>query len=178
VRTFDPEAREYPSGFRHDVSLFEPIDRSVTSNFSNPIENLGWLSESAWNGLRNGSGPIHILQASDSVDSSCILFPDVNPSTQVLPNVEQSDCQVSLASYLPNCVDLLQIIGRGIQINYESFESNIQTINIENLQKAVSECLLYRVSPNFLPDSGCSGVVVWANGQRVDGTTGSGVVGF
>ena len=72
----------------------------------------------------------------------------------------------------------MQIIGTGIRINYESFQSNVKTVNIDIIQKAVSECLLYRVSPNFSTESGNSGIVVWAEGRREDGTVGRGVVGF
>lgn len=42
----------------------------------------------------------------------------------------------------------------------------------------ISRAILYRVSPDFEPPNGYSGVALYADGLREDGTTGFGVVGL
>lgn len=42
----------------------------------------------------------------------------------------------------------------------------------------VSRAVLYRVYPDFDPPNGYSGVALYAEGMREDGTEGPGVVGF
>jgi hypothetical protein len=42
----------------------------------------------------------------------------------------------------------------------------------------VSRALLYRVYPDFDPPNGYSGIALYADGVRKDGTEGPGIVGF
>lgn len=44
--------------------------------------------------------------------------------------------------------------------------------------KLVSRAVLYRVSPEFDPPNGSSGIALYANGLREDGSYGPGVVGL
>lgn len=45
-------------------------------------------------------------------------------------------------------------------------------------KRSVSQALLYRVNPIFNPPNGYSGIALYADGVREDGTQGPGIVGF
>ncbi|KAJ4400846.1 hypothetical protein N0V91_008353 [Didymella pomorum] len=51
-------------------------------------------------------------------------------------------------------------------------------IFLNQMAAAVSHAVLYRVNPDFDPPSGFSGIALYAEGMRTDGTEGPGVVGF
>jgi hypothetical protein len=87
AETFDPDARDYPSDYPHDVTLFSPTDITMLADFRAPIANLGWLSEDSWHHLREGHGSIHVL---GNISSTQKLG-----RTEVIPNAQESDCQVS-----------------------------------------------------------------------------------
>jgi hypothetical protein len=79
----------------------------------------------------------------------------------------------------------VQIVGEGIFLSRQSLPAS------EGARKLLSEeqelaiwktliarCVLYRVSPDFDPPTGQSGVALYAYGRREDDTDGLGVVGF
>jgi len=61
IQTFDPEAGDYPSGFKHDVTLIEPVDADTIVDFQVPINDLGWLSDEGKVGLLGGTRALHVL---------------------------------------------------------------------------------------------------------------------
>lgn len=79
----------------------------------------------------------------------------------------------------------VQIVGEGIFLNRQSLlaSEGARKLLSEEQELAIwktliARCVLYRVSPDFDPPTGQSGVALYANGRREDGTDGLGVVGF
>ena len=79
----------------------------------------------------------------------------------------------------------VQIVGEGIFLNRQSLlaSEGARKLLSEEQELAIWKTLiarsvLYRVSPDFDPPTGQSGVALYANGRREDGTDGFGVVGF
>jgi hypothetical protein len=75
----------------------------------------------------------------------------------------------------------ISIVGEGIFLNQNATAQNSKSLKDHDVltwKSMVARALLYRVHPDFDPPNGHSGVALYAEGTREDGTTGPGVVGF
>jgi hypothetical protein len=72
------------------------------------------------------------------------------------------------------------IVGEGIFLNQTAAAGAKAARNhdLSTWNKLVSRAVLYRVHPDFSPSTGHSGVALYAEGLREDGTHGPGIVGF
>jgi hypothetical protein len=73
------------------------------------------------------------------------------------------------------------IVGEGIFLNQAAAAGSKSLKDNDELtwRKMVSRAVLYRLSPDFDPPNGYSGIALYAeNGKREDGSTGPGVVGI
>jgi hypothetical protein len=75
VDTFDPQAGEFPLGFRHDISLVDITgkDRLVKDMCS--LTPLGWLSQQDWHKIRFNTSKVYLLN-DKSVDAKTIGIAD------------------------------------------------------------------------------------------------------
>ncbi|KAF2112994.1 hypothetical protein BDV96DRAFT_496981 [Lophiotrema nucula] len=151
-KSFDPEAEIYPDGFKHDVTLIKPANPAALRSIQSPVPDLGWLSRESWNGLRQ--------------QPSCL---------KLLGETENHRRAKTLKTSRP--AEVL-IIGEGIFLNQTSSPKPTKDHDMSVWRDLVSRCVLYRVYPDFDPPTGHSGIALYANGLREDGTTGPGVVGF
>jgi hypothetical protein len=73
------------------------------------------------------------------------------------------------------------VVGEGIFLNQKAAAGGSKTLkehDASTWKDLVSRALLYRVYPDFDPPNGYSGIALYADGVREDGTEGSGIVGF
>ncbi|RDW63489.1 hypothetical protein BP6252_11034 [Coleophoma cylindrospora] len=159
-KTFDTEAEEYPTGFSHDVSLVRPLDDRDTHCILSPIPGLGWLSRSSWDNLRRTPSNLHILIHNETSEA------------KTLPSFTHSECL---------------IVGKGILLNRQKLSAyeddaqlrrRVRDEDVKIWKSLVSQSILYRVYPDFPVPGGQSGLALYADGKRSDGTDGPGVVGF
>jgi hypothetical protein len=154
-KSFDHEAEIYPHGFRHDVTLVKPITPSSVKDVASPIRGLGWLKSKEWNALRQQTSAVKILGPTDDHRSA-----------------------KSIKCSRPS--DIL-VVGEGIFLNQSATAGNSKSLKNHDMstwKDLVSRSLLYRVHPDFDPPNGHSGVALYAEGTREDGTAGPGIVGF
>ncbi|KAJ4356650.1 uncharacterized protein N0V89_004686 [Didymosphaeria variabile] len=150
-QTFDQEAETYPNGFKHDMTLIKPINPSSINDITTPIQDLGWLSRSSWHALRQQSSSVKLLPLTDSHRPAKTL--KCSTPSQVL------------------------VVGEGIFLNQKAAQPT-RDQDISTWKDLVSRAVLYRVFPDFDPPTGYSGIALYAQGMREDGTEGPGVVGF
>jgi hypothetical protein len=75
----------------------------------------------------------------------------------------------------------IMVVGEGIFLNQTSAAGSSKSLKDHDMstwKSLVSRALLYRVYPDFDPPNGYSGVALYADGIREDGTSGPGIVGF
>ena len=72
------------------------------------------------------------------------------------------------------------IVGEGIFLNQTAATGSRSLRDNDGLTwtKMVSRAVLYRLSPDFDPPNGYSGIALYANGKRDDGSIGPGVIGL
>ncbi|KAF2681618.1 hypothetical protein K458DRAFT_420388 [Lentithecium fluviatile CBS 122367] len=150
-QTFDKEAEIYPNGFDHDITLIKPANTATVKDIASPLPDLGWLSLSSWHSLRQRSAHLKILGPTETHRAS-----------------------KTLKSSRPSEV---LVVGEGIFLNQASSKPT-RDHDIATWKDLVSRAVLYRVYPDFDPPNGYSGVALYAEGTREDGTEGPGVVGF
>ncbi|KAF2181210.1 hypothetical protein K469DRAFT_589662 [Zopfia rhizophila CBS 207.26] len=151
-KTFDPDATRYPSGFMHDITLIKPANPSMLRDIQTPVSDLGWISREGWNSLRQQSNTVKILGDTKSHRAAKSL--KTNRPSEVL------------------------VVGEGIFLNQNASIKPTKEHDIRMWKDVISRCLLYRVYPDFDPPNGYSGVAIYADGPREDGSVGPGVVGF
>jgi hypothetical protein len=71
-----------------------------------------------------------------------------------------------------------QVVGEGIFLNQTMAGKPTRGHDVSVWRDLVSRSLLYRVYPDFDPPNGYSGIALYADGLRDDGTEGPGIVGF
>jgi hypothetical protein len=155
AQSFDRKAEIYPDGFHHDVTLVKPKSSSSVKDIVSPVANLGWLNREAWNSLRQQTSQVKILGA-----------------------MENQRAAKSLKCSRPS--EIL-VVGEGIFLNQTAAAGNSRSLKDHDMmtwEKLISRALLYRVYPDFDPPNGYSGVALYAEGTRQDGTEGPGIVGF
>lgn len=150
-QTFDKEAEIYPNGFKHDVTLIKPTNPATIKDIVSPDPDLGWLSQSSWHSLRQRSASVKILG-----------FTEAHRTSKTLKTSRPSE---------------VLVVGEGIFVNQASSKPT-RDQDISTWKDLVSRAVLYRVYPDFDPPTGYSGVALYADGTREDGTEGPGVVGF
>ncbi|KAF2024786.1 hypothetical protein EK21DRAFT_77950 [Setomelanomma holmii] len=154
-KSFDVEAEIYPNGFQHDLTIIKPTSPSSIKDIKSPISNLGWLRHDAWASLRRDSSAVKILGPTESERS-----------------VKTIKCS-RLSEIL--------VVGEGIFLNQKAAAGNTKALKDHDLstwKRLVSRALLYRVFPDFDPPNGYSGMALYAEGIRDDGSEGPGIVGF
>ncbi|KAF2797368.1 hypothetical protein K505DRAFT_235687 [Melanomma pulvis-pyrius CBS 109.77] len=151
-KNFDPEAEIYPNGFMADVTLIKPTNPAAVKDIQSPIHDLRWLSREGWNSLRQRSSAVKILG-----------------------DTENHRTAKTLKTNLPSEV---LVVGEGIFLNQNASQKPTKDHDASTWKDLVSRALLYRVYPDFDPPNGYSGIALYADGLREDGTTGPGVVGF
>ncbi|KAH6642314.1 hypothetical protein C7974DRAFT_303401 [Boeremia exigua] len=153
-KTYDTEAGIYPNGFAHDVTLIKPISTASIQSAKSPVAGLGWLTSDAWSALRQQTSTVRILS-----------------STETHREAKTLKCNL--------CSEVL-VVGEGIFLNQTTVAgpNPAKEHDKSTWTKLVSRAVLYRVNPDFDPPNGYSGVALYANGLREDGTEGPGVVGF
>lgn len=135
----------------HDTMLVKPSNPASAQDIRSPIPDLGWLSRESWNRLRQQSSAVKILGDTETHRTAKTLR--TNRPSEVL------------------------VVGEGIFLSQPSSKPT-KDHNISTWKDLVSRALLYRVYPDFDPPNGYSGIALYADGLREDGTTGPGVVGF
>lgn len=150
-QTFDKEAEIYPNGFKHDVTLVKPTNPAAIKDVASPHPNLGWLSRSSWHSLRQRSAAVKILGSTETHRTAKTL--KTSRPSEVL------------------------VVGEGIFLNQNAAKPT-RDHDISTWKDLVSRAVLYRVYPDFDPPTGYSGIALYADGMREDGTEGPGVVGF
>ncbi|KAF1996799.1 hypothetical protein P154DRAFT_442654 [Amniculicola lignicola CBS 123094] len=154
-KTFDPQAELYPEGFVHDLTVIKPLPSAVNilSSITSPIPDLGWLSRETWNCLRRQVTPLKIL--SDT---------DINRRSKTLKCAIPSE---------------ILVVGEGIFLRQSLPPTKPSRAQPREVwEHFISRALLYRVSPDFDPPDGHSGIALYGEGLREDGTTGPGIAGF
>jgi hypothetical protein len=136
------------------VTLIRPATIASIADIKSPIDNIGWLCRDAWASLRQQPSALKILSPTDTNRAAkCIKCN--TPSEAV-------------------------IVGEGIFLN-QSAAAGAKSARNHDLSiwnNLVSRAVLYRVNPDFSPSTGHSGVALYAEGLREDGTQGPGIVGF
>ncbi|ORY19625.1 hypothetical protein BCR34DRAFT_471634 [Clohesyomyces aquaticus] len=151
-KSYDPEAEAYPNGFMHDITLVKPNNPAAVTEIKSPIPGIGWLSKLAWNGLRQQTSSVKILGDTD---------------------------KRSLKTLKTHCNSEILVVGEGIFLNQTANGTRpTREHDMKTWRDMVSRCILYRVHKDFDPPNGYSGIALYADGLREDGTTGSGIVGF
>ena len=119
-----------------------------------PIVGLGWLNRECWSSLRQVTSAIKILTTKES-------------------QFQAKTLKSSLAS------DII-VVGEGIFLNQVAAAGtkSLKDHDISAWTKMVSRAILYRVYPDFDVPTGYSGIALYTDGVREDGTSGPGVVGF
>jgi hypothetical protein len=154
-KSFDTDADVYPNGFHHDVTLIKPTSPASIKDVVSPIANLGWLNHESWASLRQNTSAIKILGCTES-----------------------HRCAKSIKCSRPS--EIL-VVGEGIFLNQTAAAGNSRSLRDHDMstwKNLVSRALLYRVYPDFDPPNGYSGIALYADGVRCDGSEGPGVVGF
>ncbi|KAH8725783.1 hypothetical protein GQ44DRAFT_680492 [Phaeosphaeriaceae sp. PMI808] len=154
-KSFDTEAEIYPNGFHHDVTLIKPASPSAVKDIASTVSDLGWLSCGSWSSLRQQTSAVKILGL-----------------------VENERSAKSVKCSRPS--EIL-VVGEGIFLNQTAAAGNSKSLKDHDMstwKDLVSRALLYRVYPDFDPPNGHSGVALYADGIRQDGTEGPGIVGF
>lgn len=116
---------------------------------------MGWLSKDEWSSLRMQNSVLKILG-----------------TTETHRNVKCIKCNLQSEA---------MIVGEGIFLNQTAATGLKSLKDNDELtwRKMVSRAVLYRLSPDFDPPNGYSGIALYAeNGKREDGSTGPGVVGI
>lgn len=152
--SYDRAAEYYPTGFNHDVTLIRPSTTASVANVKSPVDDLGWLCRDAWSSLRQQPSAIKILGPTDTDRlAKCIKC---NTTSEAI------------------------IVGEGIFFNQTATAGAKPTRNhdLSTWNRFVSRAVLYRVNPDFNPSNGYSGIALYADGSREDGTQGPGIVGF
>ncbi|KAI4642065.1 uncharacterized protein J4E79_011591 [Alternaria viburni] len=160
-QSFDQEARIYPNGFNHDITLIKPAHRTLVKDVASPVSGIGWLNHDSWISLRQQTTTIKILADAESSESA-----------------GGSQAAKSIKCSRPS--DIL-VVGEGIFLNQKAAAGNSKSLKHHDAatwKDLVSRAILYRVYPDFDPPNGHSGTALYADGTRTDGTEGPGVVGF
>lgn len=134
--------------------MIKPTSAAAVENVSSPVADLGWLSREAWSSLRQRTSILKVLG-----------------TTEINRNVKCIKCN------LPSEVS---VVGEGIFFNQSAAAGSKlpKDQDVSTWSRLVSRAVLYRVSPDFDPPHGYSGIALYANGSREDGTRGPGVVGL
>lgn len=154
-KSFDKEAEVYPNGFHHDITLVKPTTPSSVKDIVSPMKNLGWLSRDSWSALRQQTSAVKILGPTEDHRSAKSI--KCSRPSEIL------------------------VVGEGIFLNQTATAGNSKSLkdhDISTWRELVSRALLYRVYPDFDPPNGHSGVALYADGMRDDGSHGPGIVGF
>ncbi|KAF2825695.1 hypothetical protein CC86DRAFT_293828 [Ophiobolus disseminans] len=155
AKTFDEEADIYPNGFHHDVTLIKPASAASVKDILSPMADLGWLNRKSWNSLRQHPSTVKILGPTE-----------VHRSAKSIKCSRPSE---------------ILVVGEGIFLNQTAAAGNSKSLKDHDMsiwKTLISRAVLYRVYPDFDPPSGYSGVALYADGTREDGTPGPGIVGF
>jgi hypothetical protein len=153
--SFDKEAEIYPNGFHHDVTLVKPATAASVRDIASPINGLGWLDRESWSSLRQQTAAVKILGPTEAHRSAKSI--KCSRPSEIL------------------------VVGEGIFLNQTATTGNSKSLKDHDMstwKNLVSRALLYRMYPDFDPPNGYSGVALYADGTREDGTTGPGIVGF
>lgn len=112
---------------------------------------MGWLSPSKWGSFLEGNVSIKILGATET-----------HRATETLENSGPSD---------------VTAVGQGLlRSRLEEYPEGEH--NSAMWEDLIARSLLYRVSPDFKPADGYSGVALYTDNVRMDGTTGPAIIGF
>lgn len=134
--------------------MLKPTSTAAIEEVKSPVADLGWLSREAWSSLRQRTSALKILG-----------------TTELHRNAKCIKC---------NLPSEASIVGEGIFFNQSaaSGTKSPKDQDVSTWSRLVSRAVLYRVSPDFDPPNGYSGIALYADGKREDGTHGPGVVGF
>lgn len=127
------------------------MSSSATKDIISPLSDLGWLSRESWHTLRQRSSAVKFHGHTESHRSAKTL--KTSRPSEVL------------------------VVGEGIFLNQSGGKPS-RDHDISTWKDLVSRALLYRVYPDFDPPNGYSGIALYAEGTREDGSEGPGVVGF
>jgi hypothetical protein len=119
-----------------------------------PVENMGWLDRESWTSLRQQTSTVKILGPTEE-----------HRATKSIKCSRPSE---------------ILVVGEGIFRNHTVAAGSKppKDHDMSTWKDLVSRALLYRVHPDFDPPNGYSGIALYADGVRHDGTEGPGIVGF
>ena len=120
-----------------------------------PVTGLGWLSYRSWASLRGRTSKVEILGEG----------PNSRPAKSIKCS-RSSD---------------VVIVGEGIFLNQQTIAGSSKSAKDHDAsawESLVSRALLYRVFPDFDPPNGYSGIALYAESEREDGSIGPGIAGF
>lgn len=154
-KSFDMEAEIYPNGFHHDVTLIKPTSPSSVKNIISPMSDLGWLNRDSWSSLRQRTSAVKILGPTENHRSAKSII--CSRPSEIL------------------------VVGEGIFLNQTAAANSSKHLKDHDMstwRNLISRAMLYRMHPDFDPPTGYSGVALYADGIREDGTAGPGIAGF
>ncbi|ORY04371.1 hypothetical protein BCR34DRAFT_572744 [Clohesyomyces aquaticus] len=139
--TFDPDANKFPHGFQHDVSLVEVAGNSqLVSNIKSPVPTT-WLDQAGWRRIQLTSQSLYLLDN---------------------PKIESKSIAMLTHRY--------QMVGQAwFKTDSEAakrtifrfpFHSSTPSASTEDYVSFVSNSVLYRIDPDFLPTGAHSGTAV------------------
>ncbi|KAF2999697.1 hypothetical protein E8E13_002760 [Curvularia kusanoi] len=134
-KSYDVEVGLYPDGFKYDCALIKPQNASFIQDVKSPIADMGWLSRDSWSSLRQQTSTVKILGRTESHR-----------------NAKSVKCHL--------CSDVL-IVGEGIFLNQTMAAGKpLKDHSRSTWESLVSRAVLYRVSPDFDPPTGYSGIAL------------------
>jgi hypothetical protein len=134
--------------------MIKPVSTTAIEEVKSPVADLGWLSREAWSSLRQRTSNLKVLGTTEiNRVGKCIKC---------------------------NLPSEASIVGEGIFFNQSAAAGSKlpKDQDVSTWSKLVSRAVLYRISPDFDPPNGYSGIALYADGVREDGTQGPGVVGL
>ncbi|KAK8062441.1 hypothetical protein PG997_014538 [Apiospora hydei] len=180
VRTFDTDARVFPDGFEHDVSIVDVSDLPATvTGGMKPHVPLEWFSDQEWASLQFNTRSVFLLDDKDRTAKSIGIRPH---QFQVGPKSP---------SYPGPGANQQQTVGQGIFVNRQKSkrwsvrEALGRGKNRQDTESELAECkrlvarsILYRVAHDYEAPGGQSGTPVCLLDESEPGMHKGKVVGF
>lgn len=162
-QTFDPDARTFPQGFQHDVSLVDvTLVPHLVSSISSPLP-AEWLDQVGWNNIRLNEQSLFLLDNRDIGTKSIELV--------------QSQYQM-VGQAIFRCHPSSQKQSRFRNKLRRLRKSSEPCPGVRDWSEFVARSVLYRVNHNFPAPGAQSGTAVCILNDTVDSTETAKIAGF
>ncbi|KAK7959605.1 uncharacterized protein PG986_004459 [Apiospora aurea] len=180
ARTFDTDARVFPDGFEHDVSLVDVSDLPTTmTGGMKPCVPLEWFSDQEWASLQFNTRSVFLLDDKDRTVKSIGI------------RLHQFQVGPNSPSYLGREANQQQTVGQGIFVHRQKSKRwSVRELlrrgkNRQDTESELAECkrlvarsILYRVAHDYEAPGGQSGTPVCLLDESDPGMHKGKVVGF